>query len=334
MSVKLTIAIPTYNRNEKAVKQIRCLLQQIQEADQLSLELLVIDNASDIPVSTSLTEAGLIDQLSLSVIRNPANIGLSGNILRCFEHAQGEWVWLVGDDDEILPTALKQVHVALKDSALNVVLHKFAVERKNQTETKDRMVNSLSEMCEYASDPWCFSNLLFITTSVYRRSRCIPYLSTAYHWNASVAPHLVCLFSALRDGGAACIQPHKIAKVVPATGTERWNQIRVRMGLQTLSEIEGCELEVHRLFNALVRRWYGGWKFPIISMFLCLRSNRPASFWKKWYFRAASSTSGFQPLYQALLAIFWTPIGCSRLMRSLVSRMRGERDDNAGTERM
>ena len=182
MSIKLSIAIPTYNRNEKAVRQVQSLITQIQECDESVVELLVIDNASDISVSTSLSEAGLMEHPSLNVVRNPANVGLSANILRCFEHAQGDWVWLVGDDDEILPNAIQSIQSAVKDSASNVALHKFAIDRKNHTETEGRMVNSLSEMCDYASDPWCFSNLLFITTSVYRRSRCIPYLSTAYHW--------------------------------------------------------------------------------------------------------------------------------------------------------
>lgn len=331
---RLTIAIPTYDRNEKAARQVERLLEQIRAEDTADVELLVVDNASPVPVLGTLKERGLAGESCLRVVCNPANVGLSANLSRCFEHAAGEWVWLVGDDDEVLPGALGRVLSSMENGPSGVVLHKFSVERAGEQKSVDLKLGSLREACDHASDPWCFSNLLFISTSVYHRASCLPHLATAYHWNASVAPHLVCLFCALRDGQTAVVHAGRIARVVPAEGAQRWNPIRLRMGLQTLSEIEGCEQELHRLFDALMRRWYGGWKLPYISMLLCLRSNRPACFWKKWYFRVAASTSGLQSVVQVLLAFVWAPVGCSAPVRSLAGRLRGSRDDSAGIGRM
>jgi|GEM_PF-2718888 len=332
--IKLTVAIPTYNRNIKAANQVRQLLEQIGDFCDREIELLVIDNASDTPLEASFKEQNIPSHPCLRLVRNPVNVGLSANIIRCFEHAQGEWLWLVGDDDELLPNALQDVLEVLEKSLPEIVHHKFSVDRATSSKAHDLTINSLSEICDHASDPWCFSNLLFITTSVYRRQDFLPYISTAYHWNAAVAPHLVCLFSALRDGKKARIHPTRIAKVIPAEGAERWNLIRLRMGLQTLAEIEGCEIELHRLFGALMQKWYGGWKLPLISILLCLRSNRPRCFWRMWYFRAAASTSFCQSAFQAILALFWAPIGCSKLVRSTVSKLRGTRNDTGGTARM
>jgi glycosyltransferase involved in cell wall biosynthesis len=94
MSIKLSITIPTYNRNEVLKENLEYLLPQLNA----NCELIILDNCSDIPVSETLSPLlANYENLNIRVIRNKLNIGICANILRCFEVCNGEWVWILGD---------------------------------------------------------------------------------------------------------------------------------------------------------------------------------------------------------------------------------------------
>jgi abequosyltransferase len=106
----LTIAIPTYNRADC----LNILLSELtgQMVDQ-QVELLVSNNAS--PDHTSEVIDHFIRQgAKIHLIQNPENIGADANILQCYSMARGEYVWIVGDDDVIVPGGLQQVMKVLK----------------------------------------------------------------------------------------------------------------------------------------------------------------------------------------------------------------------------
>jgi abequosyltransferase len=102
----LTIAIPTYNR-------VGCLKELLSFlADQLKneprVELIVSDNAS--PDETpSVIQDFVARGLLVRYIRNAKNIGPDANFLQCFEQARGKYVWIVSDDDLILPGAVAKI---------------------------------------------------------------------------------------------------------------------------------------------------------------------------------------------------------------------------------
>lgn len=336
---RLTIAIPTYNRNEKATRQVARLLEQIEAEDARDIELLVVDNASDVPVSGDLENSGLAGRDCLRIIRNPANVGLAANLNRCFEHATGDWVWLVGDDDQLLPEAVSIVYAGVKLAGPEEFVRQFSyADIGRETETPwsvypDRTVTSLRELCGLASDGRFCSHLMFISTAVYRRETYLRRLGDAYHWNNTIAPHLAVIFTSMRAGGQIRLSSEKIVEKRTERGSGRCNAHRIRMGLQTLVEIEGCEPEMHSMFNSLIRHWHGGFRAFVFVPLKCLRSRRPAAFWRVWYFRAAASTKGLLSLAMVLSAIFVVPVGCSRPCRALVARWRGLPDDTIGLDR-
>jgi abequosyltransferase len=102
----LTIAIPTYNRSACLTELLEVLMPQL--VGEPRVELMISDNASqdDTPaVIESFREKGL----KLIYTRNEINIGSDANFLQCFEQANGKYMWLVGDDDIILPGALARI---------------------------------------------------------------------------------------------------------------------------------------------------------------------------------------------------------------------------------
>lgn len=102
----LTIAIPTYNRSACLTQLLDALAPQL--AGESRVELIISDNAS--PDDTkSVVESYLRKGLALIYSRNDTNIGADANFIRCYEMALGEYLWIFGDDDIIVPGGLQEV---------------------------------------------------------------------------------------------------------------------------------------------------------------------------------------------------------------------------------
>lgn len=103
MSVtKISIVIPTYNRPTLLNRAIRSVLKQ--KIASLSLELMVVDDGSSIPVDLS----EFINE-PIRYIRLNQNVGPQIARNTGIHEASGKWVLMLDDDDELLPGALSQV---------------------------------------------------------------------------------------------------------------------------------------------------------------------------------------------------------------------------------
>ncbi|MGA9587348.1 MAG: glycosyltransferase family 2 protein [Terracidiphilus sp.] len=103
----LTIAIPTYNRSAFLAQLLDVLAPQLA-SHRGGIELLISDNAS--PDEThALVERLRTKGLACNYVRNQTNIGADANFLQCFKLAQGQYVWIVGDDDIIPAGALDRL---------------------------------------------------------------------------------------------------------------------------------------------------------------------------------------------------------------------------------
>ena len=108
----LTIAIPTYNR---ARYLNLCLGRVTEEIDSLSedqrhlVSVCVADNGStdDTPRVVSHYQARFKGKVE--AVRTSDNMGMDFNFTRCYELAKTPYVWIVGDDDVLLPGGLKKV---------------------------------------------------------------------------------------------------------------------------------------------------------------------------------------------------------------------------------
>lgn len=112
----LTIAIPTYNRAKELDRQLTWAVDAIAGRWR-DVELVVSDNASpdDTPSICQTWQQRSGERVR--VFRQPENLGLIRNALFCIEQAQGEYVWLVSDDDRIAPHTLDKVLGQLADTS-------------------------------------------------------------------------------------------------------------------------------------------------------------------------------------------------------------------------
>ena len=127
MSIALSLCIPTYNRAALLSQSLQAILSQITPEMAGAVEVVVLDNAS--PDGTPAVVAQAMADfpwVTLHSVRRPENIGCDANFTTAHEHARGEFVYLLSDDDALLPGAVPKLldliakHPDVDAFALNV----------------------------------------------------------------------------------------------------------------------------------------------------------------------------------------------------------------------
>ena len=107
MKPLLSIFIPTYNRADLLDSALAALAPQINQFHP-EVELVVADNGS--PDHTPQVIARWQDKLPMTAVRNETNLGFYGNLFRITRDlAQGEFAWMVGDDDVVRPDGVERI---------------------------------------------------------------------------------------------------------------------------------------------------------------------------------------------------------------------------------
>lgn len=100
---KLSICIPTYNRAECLANCLNSIFLNLNNADT-SVQVCVSDNGS-----TDDTERVVRDaqkKIKIKYHKNNENIGIPRNFLNVVDMADGDFVWLLGDDDLLISSAI------------------------------------------------------------------------------------------------------------------------------------------------------------------------------------------------------------------------------------
>ena len=102
--MKLTVAIPTYKRPEFLDRCIRSILASIHSRN---IEVLVMDDSMDDTNNGVLTK--YMGHSNVRAIKNKTNLGIDANICACIENAEGDYVWLIGEDDLFRPQSIERI---------------------------------------------------------------------------------------------------------------------------------------------------------------------------------------------------------------------------------
>ena len=103
---KLSICIPTYNRTECLDNCLNSILIAKKNYD-FNFEVCISDNCSDTNVNKIIDRYKNIFDITFN--RNSNNLGLGVNILKAVSLAKGEFVWILGNDDLLLPKTFKHL---------------------------------------------------------------------------------------------------------------------------------------------------------------------------------------------------------------------------------
>ena len=111
----LSICIPTYNRAEHLRN---CLSSFVQcgLSNLSGVQICISDNCSTDITKQVVGEAGNL--LNIKYRKNRSNIGLARNFLEVVQMADGEFVWLLGDDDLLLPGACEKITELIENHSL------------------------------------------------------------------------------------------------------------------------------------------------------------------------------------------------------------------------
>lgn len=109
---KLTIGIPTFNRFQDLKKTVNFFIEEGVLGNP-DVEFLISDNSSSDNTQDYLLE--LKESYNNIIInRNAFNIGAEGNFCRIIELSNSQYVWIVGDDDELQKGVVSRVISLLK----------------------------------------------------------------------------------------------------------------------------------------------------------------------------------------------------------------------------
>ena len=104
---KISICIPTFNRSKNLNDCIDSILLN-NGIDQINYEVCISDNCS--VDSTEEFVSNKIGKLPLKYFRHKAHVSRVENYKKVISLASGDFVWLIGDDDLLLPDAIYSIN--------------------------------------------------------------------------------------------------------------------------------------------------------------------------------------------------------------------------------
>lgn len=106
MILQLSICIPTFKRAKHLNNCLNSILLA-KKAPGFEFEICISDNGST--DDTEKIVKRYIDKLPIKYSKNAANLGIPRNFLKVVSIASGEFVWLLGDDDLLMPDAFIKI---------------------------------------------------------------------------------------------------------------------------------------------------------------------------------------------------------------------------------
>jgi glycosyltransferase involved in cell wall biosynthesis len=165
----IQIAIPTYKRIYKLNKLLDNLLPEIKKFGDI-FSVMVVDNDPEelLDLPLQIDRLALQYGVPIKYYRNSYNLGGSGNVVRCLELADSQWIWLLGDDDLVRNESLKFLICYLESLGSEV----SAVKLSSSIYTNsDLLIKTTDELlCPRPEYDAYFSNLLFLSTWIFRTS--------------------------------------------------------------------------------------------------------------------------------------------------------------------
>ena len=110
---KLSICIPTYNRSKYLLNCLNSIFIAKRTSD-LDFEVCISDNHSDekiIPIINKFKK-----KFKINFQKNNKNLGMAKNIIKSVSMAKGQYVWIMGNDDLVLPNTFKTLKKIFKQN--------------------------------------------------------------------------------------------------------------------------------------------------------------------------------------------------------------------------
>ena len=112
---KLSICIPTFNRYDCLNNCLNSILIAKNNYDY-EFEVCISDNCSKKNIEPLIKKYK--NYFDIKFNKNKSNLGLGVNILKAVSLADGEFVWILGNDDLLLPETFKSIDLLFKENSI------------------------------------------------------------------------------------------------------------------------------------------------------------------------------------------------------------------------
>ncbi len=136
----LSICVSTYNRAEwlkACLENLNHLLPKPSE----EIEILVCDNASQ--DNTSEVVKPYLTRPDFNYFRNEKNVGMLGNLRVTAHKAKGEYIWILGDDDLVMPDCIQNIIEVIRSNPNTALIY------LNYSYTREERLNSHMSVDEF-----------------------------------------------------------------------------------------------------------------------------------------------------------------------------------------
>lgn len=117
----LTIAIPTWNRSKYLCKCLESIFKQINTSTESYVEVIICDNSSS-DNTDSVISSFIKKGLRLKYFKNKSNLGGDYNLAKCYSKAKSTYVYMLADDDILMPNMLNNlINIIKNNSKIGVV---------------------------------------------------------------------------------------------------------------------------------------------------------------------------------------------------------------------
>lgn len=105
--MQISICIPTYNRAKHLANCLNSIIV-CGSRSEYKFQVCVSDNNSTDGTEDVVRQAQSV--LDIKYHRNPSNVGIPRNFINVVSMADGDFIWLIGDDDLLMPNAISDLY--------------------------------------------------------------------------------------------------------------------------------------------------------------------------------------------------------------------------------
>lgn len=123
----LSIVIPTFNRVGPLKSTLENISHQIQAFDDHEIEVIISDNHSSDSTEIQSREWFAETGIPGGYFKNDKNFGTDRNCDLGVRRSSGKYVWLLSDDDQLEPDAIKKIYDELKNRDVNFAFINYSI---------------------------------------------------------------------------------------------------------------------------------------------------------------------------------------------------------------
>ena len=231
----LSIIIPTYNRKDSLLRQLKEIEKQgrIDEYD-----LIISDNNSNYDIGEHLKN-NLSEDFFANIYlhSNKCNIGALGNISQILLLSKTTWFWTLSDDDIVAPDSLNIVLNDIKNNTDDISMIKYTY-IDNIDEKHREIIESIDQLIKhYTTKKNSVGHLLFLSINVYNLEKVKPYADKIYTYSYTGIPHIIPFFWGLFEKKIKILfSEKKVVTYMYPDLDDHWNIIDIMLGLSTISD--------------------------------------------------------------------------------------------------